>query len=136
MRVDSVCVTVIPAAGVFAGRVTELQPLPCPGHCAGVKERSRFPVAGAVAAACLEGMQASCPHPAAARLAVSTLYGPLSERLASLAYRWPMLPPTQTPPHLSIFNLLLALSVDCSLVIRHESMMPAVHCVQTSQPST
>jgi len=41
MRVDSVCLSVIPAAGVFAGRVAELQPLPRPGRCAGVKEHRR-----------------------------------------------------------------------------------------------
>jgi len=41
MRVDSVCVSVIPAAGVFAGHVAELQPLPRPGRCAGVREHSR-----------------------------------------------------------------------------------------------
>jgi len=112
---------------------------------AAVQGWGSIPVAGA--ASCrLEGMQASCPRPAWPAVSAlsaaffcpsckqhdgpaglqprpwsspyATLYRPQSERLASLAYRRPMLPPT---PHLSIFNLLLALSVDCSLVIRHDA---------------
>jgi len=56
MDVDCVCLSVIPAAGVFAG---------CVHRCVAEVR---------AAAACrLEGMQASCPHPATARPAVSSL---------------------------------------------------------------